>query len=304
MKASIFSGHLKKYIPLYVMMIPCVCYYLLFKYLPLLGNVIAFQDYSLMNGILGSSWSKPFYKHFYAFFHSAYFGQLMRNTLLISLTKLICNTLSAILLALLLNEVRNVGFRRSIQTIVYLPYFLSWVIIQGILNALFSQSNGLINQLIVRAGGKSIPVFNSNTAFFWMVILSSVWKNAGYGAIIYLAAMTGIDPSLYEAARIDGANRLQCVWHVTLSNIRSTIILMLILNLGTIMDAGFDQIYVLYNVQVYEIADIIDTWVYRTGLTQMNYSLSTAVSLFKTVISFALVSLVNLIAKRFGEELW
>lgn len=286
------------------MMIPCVCYYLLFKYLPLLGNVIAFQDYSVMNGILGSSWSKPFYKHFSTFFHSAYFGQLMRNTLLISLTKLICNTLSAILLALLLNEVRNVGFRRSIQTIVYLPYFLSWVIIQGILNALFSQSNGLINQLIVRAGGKSIPVFNSNTAFFWMVILSSVWKNAGYGAIIYLAAMTGIDPSLYEAARIDGANRLQCVWHVTLSNIRSTIILMLILNLGTIMDAGFDQIYVLYNVQVYEIADIIDTWVYRTGLTQMNYSLSTAVSLFKTVISFALVSLVNLIAKRFGEELW
>lgn len=193
MKASIFSGHLKKYIPLYVMMIPCVCYYLLFKYLPLLGNVIAFQDYSVMNGILGSSWSKPFYKHFSTFFHSAYFGQLMRNTLLISLTKLICNTLSAILLALLLNEVRNVWFRRSIQTIVYLPYFLSWVIIQGILNALFSQSNGLINQLIVRAGGKSIPVFNSNTAFFWMVILSSVWKNAGYGAIIYLTSYADSD---------------------------------------------------------------------------------------------------------------
>ena len=297
-------ARLGKFLPLYVMMIPCIVYLVVFKYLPILGNVIAFQNYNIVKGIWASSWAKPFYKHFYTFFYSSYFTQLMRNTLVLSATKLFFNTVSSILMALFLNEVRNKAFKRVVQTIVYMPHFLSWVIIYGILLSLFSQSNGLVNLLLDKYFGVKLAIFNSNTPFFWTLVLSSIWKSAGWGAIVYLAAITGVDPTLYEAARIDGANRWQCIWHVTLSGIRSTIVVMMILNLGSIMNAGFDQVFVMYNIQVYEVSDIIDTWVYRTGLTQLNYSLSTAVSLFKTVISFILVMTVNWIAKRFEEGLW
>lgn len=208
---------------------------------------------------------------------------------------------ACIMLAILLSEVKNQKYKRTIQTITYLPHFLSWVIIYGILYALFSESSGLINVMRRAAGMSTIPVLTSTALFQPLLIFTDVWKSAGWGAIVYLAAISGIDPGLYEAAEIDGASRIQRVWHVTLSCIRPTIITMLILRLGTVLDAGFDQVYNLYNTQVYEVADIIDTWIYRTGLEQLNYSTATAVGLFKSVIGTVLVVAVNGLSKKWGE---
>ena len=269
-----------------------------------MGNLIAFKDFSIKRGILASPFATPLFRHFLYFFKSPYFGELLSNTLVISLSKLALNTFCSIALALMLSETRSQRFKKTVQTITYLPYFLSWVIVYGIVTALFSQTNGLVNLLLKRAFGYTIPALTSPKDFFWTILLSSAWKGTGWGAIIYLAAISGIDPTLYEAATIDGANRVQTLWHVTVSGIRGTIVVLLILNTGHILDAGFDQIFVMYSVPVYSVADIIDTWVYRTGLEQLNFSLSTAVSLFKTAISFALILGVNTLAKRWDEGLW
>ena len=209
-----------------------------------------------------------------------------------------------ILLAVLISEVRNQRFKRVVQTATYLPHFLSWVVIYGVIYAIVSESSGLINVMRRAAGQRTIPILTSTTLFTPMLFFTDVWKNAGWGAIVYLAAIAGIDPGLYEAAQIDGASRIQRIWYVTLACIRPTIVIMLILRLGSVMDAGFDQIYNLYNSQVYSVSDIIDTWVYRTGLEQLNYSTATAVGLFKSIISTALVFSVNAITRRWEESLW
>ena len=185
-----------------------------------------------------------------------------------------------------------------------MPHFLSWVIIFGILLTLFSQNGGLLNRWIVEAGGSSIPFLTSTDYFRSILVGSEVWQNLGWGAIIYIAAMAGIDPTLYEAAKVDGAGRLRMIWHITLPGIRSIIILLFILKLGHLLDAGFDQIYILYNIQVYPVADILDTWVYRTGLQQLNFSLASAVGLFKSVIGLILVLGANRLAKKWGEGIW
>ena len=190
------------------------------------------------------------------------------------------------------------------QTLTYMPHFLSWVIIYGILLAFLSQNGGLINRWIVEAGGESIPFLTSPQYFRSLLVGSEVWQNLGWGAIIYLAAIASIDPTLYEAARVDGASRLRMIWHITLPGIRNVIILLFILKLGHILDAGFDQIYILYNVQVYPVADILDTWVYRTGLQQLNFSLASAVGLFKSLTGLFLVLAANKIAQRWGEGIW
>ncbi|WP_256257511.1 MULTISPECIES: sugar ABC transporter permease [unclassified Paenibacillus] len=286
------------------MLLPGVIYYVIFKYIPMYGVVIAFKDFNMLEGVLGSSWADPWYRHFETFYNSPYFGQLLTNTLLISIYKLVFGTIPPIVMALLLNECRVRWFKSLVQTLTYMPHFLSWVIIYGIMLALFGQSSGLFNRWIVEAGGQSIPFLTSTDYFRSLLVGSSIWQNLGWGAIIYLAAIAGIDPTLYEAARVDGASRLRMIWHITLPGIRTVIVLLFILNLGHIMDAGFDQIYILYNIQVYPVADILDTWVFRTGLQQLNFSLASAVGLFKSAIGLILVVLSNQLAKRWGENIW
>ncbi len=291
-------------VALVLMLVPGIIYYLVYRYLPMYGVLIAFKDFQIRKGILASPWANPLWKHFQYFFQSPYSGQIIRNTAIISLQKLVVHTVACILLAVLLSEVRNQRFKRLVQTITYLPHFLSWVIVYGILYALLSESSGLINAMLRGMGSSTIPILTNEKIFRGLLVFSDVWKDMGWGAIIYLAAIAGIDPSLYESAEIDGAGRLRRIWHITLAGIRPTILIMLILRMGTVMDAGFDQIYNLYNIQVYSVADIIDTWVYRTGLEQMNFSLATAVGLFKSLISLALLVSVNSFARRWEEALW
>ncbi len=293
-----------KFRTLYLFLLPGMLYYVVFRYFPMYGIVIAFKDYSIMDGILGSSWANPWYKHFLYFYESPYFSQLLTNTLVISVYKLIFGMIPPILLALLLNECRVRWFKSFVQTVTYMPYFFSWVIIYGILTALLSENAGIVNYFIREAGGQTVAFMTSTSYFRSILVLSDIWQTMGYSAIIYLAAIVGIDPTLYEAARVDGASRIRMIWHVTLPGIRNVIMMLLILRLGHVMDAGFEQIYILYNIQVYPVADILDTWVFRVGLQQMNFSLASAVGLFKALIGFVLVVLANRIAKRWGENVW
>jgi len=286
------------------MLLPGLIWYLVFRYLPMGGIMLAFKNYDFSAGILGSPLANPWHQHFLTFFNSPYFGQLLTNTLTISIYKIAFGMLPPLILAILLNECRVLWFRRSIQTLSYMPHFLSWVIIYGILLALFSQTTGLVNRWVVESGGRAIPFLTSTHTFRSVLVVSDIWQNVGWGAIIYLAAITGIDPTLYEAARMDGASRLRLIWHITLPSIQSVFVLLLILQLGHILDAGFEQIYILYNPQVYEVADILDTWVFRTGLQQLNFSLATAVGLFKSAIGLVLVLAANRIAQRWGSSLW
>ncbi|WNQ14300.1 ABC transporter permease subunit [Paenibacillus aurantius] len=288
----------------YLMLLPGVLYYIVFKYVPMYGVVIAFKNFNINDGILGSPWADPWNKHFLQFFQSPYFGQLLTNTFLISLYKLAFGVVPPIAMALLLNECRIKWFKSLIQTLTYMPHFLSWVIIYGILLALLSQNSGLVNYWIKDAGGDTVAFLTSTSYFRSILVGSEIWQNLGWGAIIYLAAMAGIDPTLYEASRVDGANRLRMIWHITLPGIRNVIVMLLILRLGHMLDAGFEQIYIMYNIQVYPVADIIDTWVFRTGLQQLNFSLAAAVGLFKAGIGLILVLASNRIAKRWGEGIW
>lgn len=289
---------------LYAMLLPGLIYYAVYRYSPMFGALIAFKNFNVMLGIFDSPWANPWYAHFKTFYDSPYFVPLLRNTFLISIYKLLFGMVPGILLAILLSEVNVRFFKRFVQTVTYLPHFLSWIIIYGIAAAFLSEADGLVNLWVKGFGGDAISFLTSTTWFRSILVASDVWKDIGWTAIIYLAAITGIDPTLYEAARIDGSGRVRMIWHVTLPGIRHVIILLLILKLGQILDAGFDQIYIMYNVQVYEVADIIDTWVFRTGLEELNFSLAAAVGLFKSVVGFALVITANRIARRWGEGVW
>ena len=288
----------------YLMLLPGVVYYIVYRYIPIYGIIIAFKDYDILAGMLKSPWADPWYKHFLQFYESPYFWQLIRNTILISLYKLIFGLVPPIILALLLNECRVYWFRSAVQTLSYMPHFLSWVIIYGIAIVLLSQDTGLINRWLEMMGIPAIPFLTSTEWFRSVLVGTDIWQNLGWSSIIYLAAIAGIDPTLYEAARVDGASRLRMIWHITLPGIRHIIVLMLILKLGHLLDAGFEQIYIMYNIHVYPVADILDTWVFRTGLEQLNFSLATAVGLFKSVIGFILVLVSNQLARKGGQEIW
>lgn len=289
---------------LYIMLIPCLAWYFVFKYLPMYGVVISFKEYNFSDGIFNSGWADPWYKYFQMFFNSPYFSQLLGNTLLISLYKLVFGTIPSIALAIMLHECRVVWMKRWVQTLSYMPHFLSWIIIYGISVAFLSETTGLFNRWLTEAGLDAIPFMNSVEWFRSLLVSTEIWKDLGWGAIIYLAAISGIDPTLYEAARVDGASRMRMIWHITLPGIRNVIILLLILKIGSILDAGFEQVFVFYHQRVYPVGDIIDTWVYRTGLQQMNFSLATAVGLFKSVIGFVLVLGANQLAKKWGSAIW
>jgi putative aldouronate transport system permease protein len=289
-----------KYLPLYVLLLPGIAYFLTFRYWPIYGLSMAFVDFQIFEGILGSPWVGL--KHFESILGSPLFMRSIRNTLVISVLRLVVGFPAPIILALMLNELRFSGLKRIIQTITYLPYFLSWVIIYGILLAFLSPSAGLVNQWLGSMGASTIPFLTDKNWFLAVIIGSGVWQGAGWGAIIYLAALSNISPELYEAATIDGANRLQQIWHISIPGISSTIVLLLILNLGYLLDAGFGQIYIMYNPMVYETADIIDTWTFRNGIEQFRFSIGTAASFFKSLVGLVLVLTANKLAKHYTDS--
>ncbi|MCR8631210.1 ABC transporter permease [Paenibacillus radicis (ex Xue et al. 2023)] len=285
---------------LYMLALPGLLFFLIFKYVPMAEVVIAFQNYSPIVGILNSKWVG--FMHFQRFFSNPDFMLLFRNTMAISLLNLVFFFPLPILLSLMLNEVRNAVYKRLIQSIVYLPHFLSWVIIAGLTFLLFAKGEGVFNKILEAAGMERIGFLTSPNLFWIMVTVQSAWKEAGWGTIVFLAAMAGIDPQLYEASRMDGAGRFRQMWHITMPAIRSVIVILLILRLGHIMDVGFEQIFLMYNGAVSHVAEVFDTYVYRVGIQQAQFSYSTAVGLFKSVVGLALVVLSNKVAKKFGEE--
>lgn len=289
----------------FLMLLPGVLYYVIYRYVPIAaGVVVSLKKYNVRRGVWGSKWASPLFTNFEFFFSSPYFWPLLRNTLIISMTKMLLGLPLAVMLAVLLNECRSRAARRLVQTLTYMPHFLSWVVIYGMCFVLFSETNGLINDWMRTLTGHTVPFFSNAQTFRALIIGSDLWKSTGWSAIIYLAAISGIDPSLYEAAYMDGATRAQTIRYITLPCIAGVIVMTLILRCGSVLDAGFDQIYVMYNEGVYSTVDIIDTWVYRMGFEKFNIPLSSAVGLFKSVISFVMVVTVNTISKRWGESMW
>lgn len=287
------KGFAKHY---YLMLIPGFLWLFVFSIVPMFGIVISFQYFNPGKGILGSDWAGL--EHFKYMLLLKDTQEVFINTLVIASMKIVANLIAPLLFALMLNELRLMILRRWIQTIVYLPHFLSWVILGGIVLDLFSY-NGPVNQLTALFGFQPKLFFADSQLFPFLVVGSDVWKEFGFGTIIYLAALTGINPALYEAANIDGAGRWRSLWHITLPGIRTTAVLLTVLSLGTVLNAGFDQIFNLYNPLVYSTGDIIDTWVYRTGLLNLQYELATAVGLLKSVVGFLLISVSYYLAYRF-----
>ncbi len=286
---------------LYVLALPGVLWFLIFKYLPMWGILIAFKEYSPYTGFLASPWVGL--EHFERFFSNPRFLLLLRNTLMINFLNLVFFFPMPILLSLLLNELRGFAlgsaFKRTIQSIVYLPHFLSWVIIGGITFIFLGMTDGLVNKLLVHAGYNKFE-FLTNADLFWgLLTAQSIWKEAGWGTIIFLAAIAGTDQQLYEAARIDGAGRVRQAWHVTLPAIRHVIIILLILRLGNILDSSFDHIYVMTNSAVSDVSDVFETYVFRMGIQQGQFSFSTAAGLFNSVVGLVLVVIANRVAKKF-----
>ncbi len=290
-------GRFRQEIPFHLMLLPAVALLFVFSYIPMVGNLMAFQNFNPTKGIFHSTWvGLQNFKYIFALPDTF---PAIRNTLIIASAKMVLGIVVPLLFALMLNEIRSKVFQGSIQTIVNFPHFLSWVILSGILLDILSPSEGIVNMVIKLVGGTPIYFLGDKGWFPVTLILSDTWKEFGYGAIIYLAALTAIDPGLYDAAAVDGANRWQQTLHVTLPGISTTIVLMMVLSLGNILNAGFEQVFNLYSPQVYATGDIIDTLVYRIGVVQAQYSIATAVGLFKSVVSFVLLSVSYWLAYKF-----
>lgn len=297
-----FLYNCKKYWPFYVMLIPMLVFLAVFCYLPMGGVVMAFQNFRPARGFLYSKWVG--WENFQDIFGDKMFWEKLRNTVVISLLKIAFSAPAPIILALLLNEVKNRAFKRVVQTIVYLPKFVSWVVVASIVKALLDIQDGPINTLLVSLGLFEEPqlLMGSKALFRPLLVITDVWKGVGWGSIVYLAAMTSINPEYYEAAVLDGATRFQKMWYITLPCIKPTFMILIILSMGSILSAGFDQVYVMGNSVVLEVGDIIDTYVYRKGLIDQDYSYAAAVGLFKSVVSILLVGGANGLANKTDNE--
>jgi putative aldouronate transport system permease protein len=271
----------------------------IFNYLPMYAIITAFQDYNPFRGVLGSRWVG--FEHFSTLFRDPDFYKMFGNTITISLLSLATFPLP-IILALLLNEVRSPLYKKFVQTTIYMPHFLSWTIVASLTYMLLSTQSGLINKIAVSIGIKPYAYLFDQGLFYPLLILQQVWKNIGWNSIVYLAAISGVDPTLYEAARIDGANRLQQIWHVTVMTIMPTVIVMLILAMGSIMSVNFEQIFIMQNAMVKDQARVFETYIYEVGIMGTQYSYTTAIGLFKSVISSALVLFTNWIVERMGFD--
>lgn len=295
---------IKKMRTYYLLLLPFLAFIVIFKYIPMYGITLAFKDFRVLDGIMGSPWAG--FKYFRQLFEAASFYEVLRNTIVISLKKLLFSFPAPIILALFINEIRNERVKKTFQTVSYLPHFISWIIAASFISDILSL-RGPINTLIEQLGGDPVYFMAETKWFQPILVLSAIWKNSGWSSIVYIAAITGIDQDLYEASAIDGAKKLQQIWYITLPCIRTTIITLFILEVGKIMSAGFDQVYNLYSPVVYSVGDILDTYTYRQGIVKSNYSYATAAGLFQNVIGFILVIASNVTVKRLsdGEEgLW
>lgn len=290
---------------LQLMVIPALLLIFVFSYLPMYGVLMAFQDYNIFKGFLGSPWAG--FKHFEMFFHAPEFWKVMRNTIVISVLKLAIGFPAPVFLALMLNEVKNMYFKRIVQTLSYLSHFLSWVIVAGFAMSILSMENGSLNMLLQSVRLIDEPIgFLSIPEYFWTILVSTgVWKEIGFGSIVYLAAIAGIDPSMYEAASIDGASRFRQIFVITIPTIMPVVVIFMVLAIGNLLSAGFEDILLLgVNPVLRNVSDVLDTYVYRTGISGQRFSYATAVGLFKAIISVGLLTFANLLARRTGNSLW
>ncbi|NSW90750.1 MAG: sugar ABC transporter permease [Firmicutes bacterium] len=283
---------------LYLLAVPGIFYFILFKYVPMYGITIAFRDYNIFKGFAES----PFvgFNVFIKLFSLPGFNRALRNTIIISFAKIIFGFPAPIVLSLMINEVINSKYKKFVQTSLLLPSFISWVVIGGIMFILFSPNSGIIKGVASAFGyvGKVTDIMGSKNHFRYVIVLSDIWKGMGMGTIVYLAAISGIEQELYEAAIIDGAGKWKQMWHITLASIRPTIVVLLILRVGALLEAGFEQIFAIYNPLVYEVSEIIDTYVYKVGVVQHDFSLATAAGVFKSFVGLIMVLLTNAIAKK------
>lgn len=293
----------------YLFILPAVAWYIVFFYVPMFGIVLSFKEFSLKGGIWGSPFATPWYKWFDLFLTNNAFWVIVKNTVVISLLKLVTGFPAPIILALLLNEVKNKHFKKAIQTISYLPYFVSWVIVAAMMNQLLTPygGQGVLNKIFQVLTGADTPqyIFGAKNAFYPIILLTNVWKGIGWGSIVYLAAITGINPNLYEAAALDGAGRFRMMWNVTLPSIKTTIGLLFILSLGGLMSAGYDQIYVFKTPGNYDLSNVLDIYIIETGLNNGRYEIATAANLFQSVIALGFVLTGNFVSdKAMGVSLW
>ncbi|QTH46844.1 sugar ABC transporter permease [Cohnella sp. LGH] len=286
-------------IPLHMMILPAFIFVFIYSYIPMFGIIIAFQNFTPVNGFLGSKYVGLDNFRYILQFPDIY--QVLWNTIYIALMKIIGNLIVPILIALLLNELTKQFHKRAFQTIVYLPNFLSWVIVSGLIIDILSPSEGIVNKALNFVGIQEVFFLGDQTWFPFIMVITDIWKSFGFGTVIFLAALTGIDPTLYESSIVDGANRWKQTLHITLPGLKPVIILMTVLSLGNILNAGFEQIFNLYNPMVYATGDIIDTLVYRLGIVDAQYSPATAVGLFKSVISFIMIALSYKLADKFAN---
>ena len=294
------AARMKPYALMYVLLLPAIIITLIFSYGPMYGLQMAFRNFNLGLGIWNSPWVGL--HHFRTFLDTPGAVRALRNTVIISMYHLIFGFPAPIILAIIFNEIGNKYFKRISQSVSYLPHFVSWIIVAGLIGNILSPTTGVVNSIITRFGGTPIFFMASTTWFRSMLVITNIWKSVGWGSVVYLAAISGIDSTLYEAAIVDGASRLQRIIHITIPQLLPVISIMMIFNLGGIMNAGFDQIFNLYNPQVFEVADILDTYVFRMGLVNMNYSFATAVGLFRSVVGFVLVITVNQVIRRINPE--
>lgn len=284
---------------LYLLLLPGIVFLIIFRYIPIFGNVIAFMDYNPYDASQ-NVWVGL--KHFQDLLTRPQFLQVFGNTLYISILKMVCGFPIPIILALMMNEMKNLKFKKVAQTLLYLPNFISWVVLAGLIMNMLDPDTGVVTGIINSIAGENIQVLTDTRYFVPMLIVTDIYKGAGWGTIIYFAALSGVDPQLYEAAEIDGARKWKQLLHITLPSITPTIVVMLILSCNNIVNAGFDQIFMLYTATVYSVADIIDTYVYRIGIQRADYSFSTAAGLFKSVIALVMILIVNTVAKKTGNE--
>ena len=291
--------YMKQHKWLYIMLIPGLLYFILFKYVPMGGLVIAFKDYSPFKQIWGSPWVG--FAQFKKFFDTPDFLRLLRNTLGISLLQLVIYFPAPIILSLFLNEVKHNGYKRVVQTLVYVPHFVSWVIVASLTYQLFNVSDGVINMIIKNITGNTVDILSKGSYFWGLIVGQDIWRETGYGTIIFLAALSGVDQEMYEAARVDGAGRWRLMWNITLPAIKGTIIMMLILRVGGLLNTGYEQIFLMRNDLNMEFADVFDTYIYTRGIVNGQYSFSSAAGMFKSIVGMILVLGSNKIAKICGE---
>jgi putative aldouronate transport system permease protein len=294
--------YLKKTWTLYLMMALPVTFAVVFRYLPMTNITMAFKEYNMFKGVWASPWSDPLYKWFEKAFTTKDFWDALRNTLMLNSLDLLFGFPIPVFLAILLNELAYRRYKRVTQTIIYLPHFLSWIIISGIAKQLLAPRSGIVNVMLMSWGFDSVDFLTRNSLYVGTFIAFGLWKEMGWNTIIYLAAITGINPELYEAAEVDGASRLRKIWHITLPGIRSTIVVLLIMNLGRILGSEFDRPYSMANSLVMGVADVLSTYVYRVGIRGFQFSLTAAVGLFQSLICVVFLFSANAIAKKFGER--